>query len=427
MLELEEQLRRLKVEYECLKNLSDSFRARVHSLEQDQRERHEFVRNVAHELRSPLNSTLILADILGRNHDGNLSAKEVGYAETIHESGHLLLLDTINDLIDVAEAGSKSLPLEVSRFEIGSFIEGHFDALEQQIDPDTEAGAEVSTDKTLLRKLLVQVTKSALEFAGETKLGVVVRRINPTGVADLLPAYPGGSVTAIFLSAGAQALGARGWDSEQRIEAIRAMDGDLRGEQLRLYMGMSVAKILAGGLRYSKEVDGSCCFALLIPDLPAGAEFGAKPTSDMVVGTEKLRLLLVEDEKVQLASLCALLERSPETESLQVDTAESADEGKFMLERHQYACMIVDLGLRGGVSGLDFLRALANDGTRIRLPIVVYTGRVMAPELEEELGGLADSIVVKGVDPPEKLLDAVAGCTGADRMAAEAVHVDLAG
>ena len=69
--------------------------------------------------------------------------------------------------------------------------------------------------------------------------------------------------------------------------------------------------------------------------------------------------------------------------------------------------MVLDLRLPD-MSGFEVLERMRDDSALADLPVVVFTGRELSAEEDAQLHTMARSIVVKGVESPERLLDETA-------------------
>jgi CheY-like chemotaxis protein len=68
---------------------------------------------------------------------------------------------------------------------------------------------------------------------------------------------------------------------------------------------------------------------------------------------------------------------------------------------------VLDLRLPD-MSGFDLLEALRDTPGLADIPVIVFTGRELSPEEDAQLHTMARSVVVKGVESPERLLDETA-------------------
>jgi CheY-like chemotaxis protein len=115
------------------------------------------------------------------------------------------------------------------------------------------------------------------------------------------------------------------------------------------------------------------------------------------------RLLVVEDDRAEQMSIAELLGH----DDIEIVTAGTGSEALRVLRREPCDCVVLDLRLPD-MSGFEVLEELRSDASLSDVPVVVFTGRELSAEEDAELHTMARSIVVKGVESPERLLDETA-------------------
>jgi CheY-like chemotaxis protein/signal transduction histidine kinase/HAMP domain-containing protein len=115
------------------------------------------------------------------------------------------------------------------------------------------------------------------------------------------------------------------------------------------------------------------------------------------------RLLIVEDNPAEQVGITALLGH----DDIDIQTAATGTEALAALKRDPYDCAVLDLRLPD-MSGFEVLESIRDDDELCDLPVVVFTGKELTAEEDAQLRVLARSVVVKGVESPERLLDETA-------------------
>ena len=138
----------------------------------------EFLANMSHELRTPLNSILILGQQLTDNPEGNLSAKQVEFARTIHGAG-TDLLNLISDILDLSKIESGTVTVEAEDIYFSNLVdmiarpfrhEAETRKLSFEVSVDSSLGHTLVTDSKRLQQVLKNLLSNAFKFT--TKGGV---------------------------------------------------------------------------------------------------------------------------------------------------------------------------------------------------------------------------------------------------------------
>ncbi len=118
-----------------------------------------------------------------------------------------------------------------------------------------------------------------------------------------------------------------------------------------------------------------------------------------VISKPMKKLLVVDDDAVTRKSIVGLIGNGDVTTS----PVSSGAEAYTLLEKENFDCMILDLGLED-MSGFDLIEKIRSNNRLAGLPIIIYTGKDLSREEEDRLQKYADSIIIKGIRSPERLL-----------------------
>ncbi|PZO42829.1 MAG: two-component system sensor histidine kinase/response regulator [Shackletoniella antarctica] len=114
-------------------------------------------------------------------------------------------------------------------------------------------------------------------------------------------------------------------------------------------------------------------------------------------------LLVVEDDPVQAQSIIELIGGGDVT-STAVHTGAAA---LGVLRSQPCDCVVLDLGLPD-MNGFDLIEQIKQEPALARLPIIVYTGKDLTEAEATRLRRLAETLIIKDVRSPERLLDETA-------------------
>ncbi|OLZ63287.1 hybrid sensor histidine kinase/response regulator [Streptomyces sp. IMTB 2501] len=260
---------------------------RAEQLAVSMRYKSEFLANMSHELRTPLNSLLILAKLLADNAEGNLSPKQVEFAETIHGAGSDLL-QLINDILDLSkvEAGKMDVsPTRIALVQLVDYVEATFrpltaeKGLDLSVRVSPELPATLHTDEQRLLQVLRNLLSNAVKFTDSGSVELVIRPAGmdvPVRIREQL--LEAGSLTdpeapLIAFSVTDTGIGIAASKMRVIFEAFKQADGTTSrkygGTGLGLSISREIAQLLGGEIHAQSEPGRGSTFTLYLPLHPS--------------------------------------------------------------------------------------------------------------------------------------------------------------
>ncbi|WP_374119314.1 HAMP domain-containing protein [Streptomyces odontomachi] len=284
---LAQQNRDIEVKNTEIEEARQVLEERAEQLAVSMRYKSEFLANMSHELRTPLNSLLILAKLLADNAEGNLSPKQVEFAETIHGAGSDLL-QLINDILDLTkvEAGKMDVsPTRISLVQLVDYVEATFrpltaeKGLDFSVRVSPELPATLHTDEQRLLQVLRNLLSNAVKFTDSGAVELVIRPAGadvPIAIREQLLetgalSDPEGELIAFSVTDTGIGIAA----SKMRVifEAFKQADGTTSrkygGTGLGLSISREIARLLGGEINAASEPGRGSTFTLYLPLHPS--------------------------------------------------------------------------------------------------------------------------------------------------------------
>lgn len=222
----------------------------------------EFLANISHEFRTPLNAILGFAQVLREKPQMLKREKAQKYAENIISSGNSLL-NMINDLLDLAKTQAGKMELHIEKTSVPQLCKAlvsSFSLLtkEKKIKVKLLVDSDIpilSTDTGKVRQILYNFLSNAVKFTSpKGRIEIQVKMTNEK---------------TIRIAVSDTGCGIAESDKKKIFEKFRQVDGSITRESTGTGLGLTIstelAAMLAGSIGMQSELGKGSTFWLDIP------------------------------------------------------------------------------------------------------------------------------------------------------------------
>jgi signal transduction histidine kinase/ActR/RegA family two-component response regulator len=342
----------------------------------------DFLSNMSHELRSPLNAILGFAQLLETDTASLTAAQKESTGQILHAGWYLL--DLINEVLDLALIESGKLLLSLEPMSLDDVLAD----CQAMIEPQAQKrGIKMSfcrfdqpcfvkADQTRVKQVLINLLSNAIKY-NSTGGTVVVECVEHSAdrmrvsVKDTGPGLPPDKLAQLF-------------------QPFNRLGQETRGEEgtgVGLVMTKRLVELMGGVIGVASTVGmGSVFWVELIradePQPAIGEIETLVPVPVRVHRDAGLRTLLyVEDNPANLKLVEQLVARRP---NMRLLSAGNASLGIELARAHRPEVILMDINLPG-ISGVRALDILQRDSSVRHIPVIAISANAMPHDIRNGL------------------------------------------
>lgn len=372
----------------------------------------QFLANMSHEIRTPMNGVIGMASLLMRS---DLSLRQREYVDTMHASG-LALLKIINDILDISKIEAGKMTLDRSDFSLHASIAEVFHLCSTEADRknlrlefsiEQNVPSVLHGDSFRLGQVLTNLTSNAINFSADGVIEIACQLgadhpDNPDKVELRVEVRDSG-------------VGISEKDQASLFQQFSQVDQSATRGHSGTGLGLAISKelvILMGGKIgvESAPGQGSTFWFTAQFDKADGKEleeqssgrplwstpcatFNRSPTTPLLRPTSDKKVLVVDDNEVNLLVAQRMLEQL----GFEVDLASNGQQAITASSEHDYAAIILDCQMPG-MDGNQATRIIrSTEGDTKHTPIIALTANAMAPERAKAFAAGVDDYLSKPV------------------------------
>ena len=342
----------------------------------------EFLSNMSHELRSPLNAILGFAQLLESDATPQSTTQKESTEQILQAGWYLLNL--INEILDLAMVESGKLLMSLEPMSLGEVM------LECQtmIEPQAQKfGISMSfcqfakpvfvlADRTRVKQILINLLSNAIKYNHARGTVIVECAMSSPeririSVKDTGPGLPADKLTQLF----------------QPFNRLGQEAGGEEGTGIGLVMTKRLVELMGGviGVQSAIGVGSEFWVELLLAaerELALGTTGTAELHPAQLKNDAALRTLLyVEDNPANLKLVAQLIARRP---NMCLLSAADAVRGIELARDRQPAVILMDINLPG-ISGIEALKILRENPLTQHIPVIAISANAMPHDIHKGL------------------------------------------